>query len=76
MPNLTMSSVSQSPVTMDKSCVVEAFVTSAPTRPVSQYPKRSGIRSSVVAASSWAVPAAATSWYKVLNGSSWMPVRR
>ncbi len=45
-----------------KSWVVEAFVTSAPVSPVSQYPIRSGISSRVRAACSCGVPAAAASW--------------
>ena len=60
---------------MSSSCVVDAFVSSAPTLPVSQYPNRSGMSSSVGRLrDARGVDRAATSWNSVLIGNSWMPV--
>ncbi len=70
-----MSSESQSRVRALSSWVVLALVASATRSPVSQWRKRSGISSSVSAASSAALPRAATSWSSVLMGMNWIPVR-
>ena len=70
-PRSSMSSRDQSPVRASRSCVVLAFVTSATRSPVSQYPSRSGMSSIVSASSS---RSSASSWKRVLMGSSWMPV--
>ena len=69
-----MTDVAHFPVETSSSWVVEAFVTSAPTRPVSQYPSRSGIIRKLRAASSAGDPIAETSWISVLIGSSAIPV--
>jgi hypothetical protein len=62
IPAFFIRSTAHSRVDTSSSAVVEAFVTSAPTEPVSQYPSRSGISSRVRAAASAGVPAAAASW--------------
>jgi hypothetical protein len=71
-----MSARDHSRVVASSSPVVEAFVTSAPTAPVSQYASRSGISSSVRAATSCAVSRAAASWNTVLNGRCCSPLIR
>ena len=65
-----MRACAQSPVRTSYSPVVEALVCSAPTSPVSQYASRSGIISSVRAASG---TGADSSWYTVLNGRNCSP---
>jgi hypothetical protein len=74
MPNSAMSGAAHSPVRRSSSCVVDALVTSVPSSPVSQYAMRSGISRSCWATSMTGVPAAATSWYSVLNGCRCSPV--
>jgi hypothetical protein len=61
-PTRSATSAAQSPVRTSYSPVVEAFVRSAPSSPVSQKPSRSGSSSIVDACSSAGVPAAETSW--------------
>ena len=76
MPARSSTPVAQPPVLTSSICVVEALVSSAATAPVSQYVSRSGSRSSVRAASSCGVPAAARSWHSVLIGITGTPVIR
>ena len=62
IPALVISPVAQDREATSSSAVVDAFVTSAPAEPVSQYASRSGMSSSVFAAASAGLPAAAVSW--------------
>jgi hypothetical protein len=69
-----MSPVAHCLVRTSRSWVVEALVTSAPTAPVNHRLSRSGTRRSCSAAPSCGDPAAATTWYIVLNGRNCSPV--
>ena len=51
----------------------QALVTSAPTVPVNQYPKRSGISNRWRAAAIGQGRPSTASWYTVLNGRNWTP---
>ena len=73
-PSRAISSRAHSPVRASSRPLVEAFVRSLASSPVSQKAKRSGTNASRAAAARAADPSSAMSWKTVLIGMVWMPV--